>query len=128
MREKASLKDIAKEVGVSTALVSYVLNNLKQGRINKEFTQEIRDAARRPNYRPKQIAKSLKTNKTNTIGLIVVIGPPFSFVENKQCVARQLYCSFQGGATPGRIRLCTIRNDLLQNGAGAPATKRGGLY
>ncbi len=79
MAKKVSLKDIAKEVGVSTALVSYVLNNLKEGRIRKEIAQKIRDVAARLNYRPNQIAKSLKTNKTFTIGLIVAdISNPFS--------------------------------------------------
>lgn len=79
MRKKVSLKDIAKEVGVSTALVSYVMNNLKEGRISKEIAQKIREVAQKLNYRPNQIAKSLKTNKTNTIGLIVAdISNPFS--------------------------------------------------
>lgn len=79
MGKKPSLKDIANEVGVSTALVSYVLNNLKEGRISKEIAQKIRDVAQRLNYRPNQIAKSLKTNKTFTIGLIVAdISNPFS--------------------------------------------------
>lgn len=79
MNRKVSLKDIAKEVGVSTALVSYVLNNLKEGRIRKEIAEKIREVARRLNYRPNQIAKSLKTNKTFTIGLIVAdISNPFS--------------------------------------------------
>jgi LacI family transcriptional regulator len=79
MGRKPSLKDIAKEVGVSTTLVSYVLNNLKEGRISKEIAQKIREVAQRLNYRPNQIAKSLKTNKTFTIGLIVAdISNPFS--------------------------------------------------
>ena len=79
MAKKVSLKDIAKEVGVSTALVSYVLNNLKEGRISKEIALKIREVAQRLNYRPNQIAKSLKTSKTFTIGLIVAdIANPFS--------------------------------------------------
>jgi LacI family transcriptional regulator len=79
MSKKVSLKDIAREVGVSTALVSYVLNNLKEGRISKEIAQKIRDVAQKLNYRPNQIAKSLKTNRTYTIGLIVAdISNPFS--------------------------------------------------
>src|SRR5690349_20216204 len=79
MGRKVSMKDIAKEVGVSTALVSYVLNNLKEGRISKEIAQKIREVAQRLNYRPNQIAKSLKTSKTFTIGLIVAdISNPFS--------------------------------------------------
>lgn len=71
MEKRVSLKDVAKEVGVSTALVSYVLNNKKEGRIRKEVAQKIRDVAHKLNYRPNQIAKSLKTRKTYTIGLVV---------------------------------------------------------
>lgn len=78
MRKKVSLKDIASKVGVSTALVSYVLNNKKPGRIRKEVAQKIKEAAIQLNYRPNQIAKSLKIKKTFTIGLIVAdISNPF---------------------------------------------------
>ncbi len=73
-----SLKDIATKVGVSTALVSYVLNNKKTGRIRKEVALKIKEIAQELNYRPNQIAKSLKTNKTFTIGLVVAdISNPF---------------------------------------------------
>lgn len=76
--KKTSLKDIAQSVGVSTALVSYVLNNKKENRISKEVAQKIREVAKALNYRPNQIAKSLKTSKTNTLGLIVAdIANPF---------------------------------------------------
>lgn len=79
MKKKVSLKDIAAKVGVSTALVSYVLNNKREGRISKEIAGKIREVAEKMHYRPNQIAKSLKTNKTLTIGLIVAdIANPFS--------------------------------------------------
>jgi LacI family transcriptional regulator len=71
MMKKVSLKDIANKVGVSTALVSYVLNNQKEGRIRKEVAQRIRDTAKQLNYRTNLAARSLKTNKTFTIGLVV---------------------------------------------------------
>ena len=78
MKKKVCQKDIAHKVGVSTALVSYVLNNLKEGRISKAVAQKIRDTAKELNYRTNQIAKSLKINKTFTIGLIVAdISNPF---------------------------------------------------
>lgn len=79
MKKKVSLKDIAQKVGVSIALVSYVLNNQKLNRINKAVAQKIKDTALELNYRTNQIARSLKTNRTNTIGLIVAdISNPFS--------------------------------------------------
>jgi LacI family transcriptional regulator len=84
MMKRVSLKDIAKKVGVSTALVSYVLNNKKEGRISKEVAQKIKDAAKELNYTANQIARSLKTNKTHTIGLIVSdISNPFSSALNR---------------------------------------------
>lgn len=70
--KKVGLKDIAEHVGVSIALVSYVLNGqaeLKQ--VGKENAERIKKAAEELNYRPNQIAKSLKMLKTNTIGLVV---------------------------------------------------------
>ena len=77
--KKVSLKDIATAIGVSTALVSYVLNNKKEGRINKGVAEKIRATAAAMNYRTNQIARSLKTSKTNTIGLILAdISNPFS--------------------------------------------------
>ena len=79
MQKKVSIKDIAKSVGVSTALVSYVLNNKKEGRISKSVAEQIRATARAMNYRTNQIAKSLKTNRTHTIGLVLAdIANPFS--------------------------------------------------
>lgn len=78
MKKKVSLRDIATKVGVSTALVSYVLNDKKTGRIRAEVARKIKEIAEDLNYRPNQIAKSLKTKKTFTIGLVVAdISNPF---------------------------------------------------
>ncbi|MDR0794408.1 MAG: substrate-binding domain-containing protein [Chitinophagaceae bacterium] len=77
--KKVSIKDIARSAGVSIALVSYVLNGKeKQARIGKEIAATIKRKAKELNYQPNQIAKSLKTGKTQTIGLIVAdISNPF---------------------------------------------------
>lgn len=79
MVKKVSLKDIAQKIGVSTALVSYVLSgNEEKGRVGKATAEKIRQAAKELNYQPNHIAKSLKTGKTNTVGLIVAdISNPF---------------------------------------------------
>lgn len=71
MNKRISLKDIAQKVGVSTALVSYVLNNKKLDRISKDVAQKIKDTALELNYSFNHIARSLKTRKTFTIGLIL---------------------------------------------------------
>jgi LacI family transcriptional regulator len=79
MNGKVSLKDVAKYLGVSTALVSYVINNKeKEARVSEKMANKIRSAVIELNYQPNQIAKSLKSGKTNTIGLIVAdISNPF---------------------------------------------------
>lgn len=79
-QKKIQLKDIAQELGVSSATVSYVLNNQPiAARISKEVSDKIKETAKRLNYQPNQIAKSLKTQKTYTIGFVVAdISNPFS--------------------------------------------------
>lgn len=71
MAKKVSMKDIAKELGVSVALVSYVLNEKFTNRINADTAERIRKLAEKYHYTPNQIAKSLKSNKTFTLGLVV---------------------------------------------------------
>jgi LacI family transcriptional regulator len=77
--KKISLKDIATKVGVSTALVSFVLNGKeKEKRVGAEIAKKILQVARDLNYTPNQIAKSLRKGSTMTIGLIVAdIANPF---------------------------------------------------
>jgi LacI family transcriptional regulator len=72
MKKSVSLKDIAREVGVSASLVSYVLNgHAKEKRVGDEIAKKVIKTAQRLNYVPNQIAKSLKTKKSHTIGFIV---------------------------------------------------------
>jgi LacI family transcriptional regulator len=79
MAKRVSLKDIANKVGVSTALVSYVLNGKqKEKRVGTEIAAKILEAVEDLNYKPNQIARSLRKGSTMTIGLIVAdIANPF---------------------------------------------------
>ena len=79
MKKKVSLKDVARHVGVSTALVSYVVNNKeKEARVGAAMAKKIEKAVKDLNYQPNLIAKSLKSGRTSTIGLIVAdISNPF---------------------------------------------------
>ncbi|RAK08163.1 LacI family transcriptional regulator [Halanaerobium saccharolyticum] len=65
----ATIKDIAKKANVSTATVSYVLNDNAQ--ISKATREKVLKVVEEMNYKRNNIAKSLRTNKTNTIGVIV---------------------------------------------------------
>ena len=66
---RVTIKDVAREAGVSIATVSRVLN--KKGIVTDEMQQKVLDAAYALNYIPNTAAKSLKTNHTNTIGFLV---------------------------------------------------------
>ena len=77
--KKTSLKDIAQKAGVSTALVSYVLNGKeKESRVGQEIAIKIKQIAKELHYQPNHLAKSLRSGKTHTIGLIIAdISNPF---------------------------------------------------
>ncbi|MBG9378743.1 LacI family DNA-binding transcriptional regulator [Panacibacter sp. DH6] len=79
MDKKTSLKDVANHIGVSAALVSYVMNGKeREARVSEEMVKKIKIAAAELNYQPNLIAKSLKMGTTKTIGLIVAdISNPF---------------------------------------------------
>ncbi|WP_341837387.1 substrate-binding domain-containing protein [Chitinophaga pollutisoli] len=79
MKKKVSLKDIAQEAGVSTALVSYVMTNKEEkARVGREMARKIRKIAQKLNYQPNHLARSLKSGRSDTIGLIVAdISNPF---------------------------------------------------
>lgn len=66
--KKTTMKDIAEVCNVSSMAVSKVLNG-KEG-ISKETTERIFAAAKKLNYRPNLIAKSLRINETRTLGVI----------------------------------------------------------
>lgn len=69
--KRISIKDVAKEAGVSTTTVSYVLNRHPGETISAETTQRVQDAARRLNYVPNLNARSLSSRRTNLIGVVV---------------------------------------------------------
>ncbi len=68
---RVTLKDIAKEAGVSAALVSYCLNGSKSGWMSEETRKRIEEAAKKLDYRPNRLARSLRTGKTRSIGMLV---------------------------------------------------------
>ena len=62
--KKISLKDIAEAAGVSTALVSFVLNGKKKEyRVGEETAQRILKIANEMNYQPNLAAKSLRSEE-----------------------------------------------------------------
>lgn len=69
MKRKITLKQIARELDVSISTVSKALKNSNE--ISADTIQKVQAFAKLYNYRPNNIALSLKNRKTNTIGIII---------------------------------------------------------
>ena len=65
---RISIKDVAREAGVSVTTVSHALND--KGRLNPETRARVREVADRLGYRPNPAARSLVSGRT---GLIAVL-------------------------------------------------------
>jgi DNA-binding LacI/PurR family transcriptional regulator len=67
-----TLKTLSDHLGLSPATISLVVNRSPVARAIPRATQErILDAARRFNYRPNSIARSLRAQRTFTVGVLV---------------------------------------------------------
>ena len=71
-RQSISLKSLADHLGLSKAAVSLVINRAPAAKSIPRRTQElIRAAARELNYRPNHLARSLRQQRSYTIGVVV---------------------------------------------------------
>lgn len=77
---EVTIKTIASEAGVSTSLVSQVLNH-RPVRVAETTRQRIIATARNLHYQPNIIAASLKLKKTKTIALVAPF-TPYGFFSN----------------------------------------------
>lgn len=93
-RRMVTIRDIAKETGLSVATISVVLNQVpKSRRIPLATQQRIRDAAKKLGYFPNLIARSLRSARTHTVGLLVYdIGDPYCSVIVRG-IEKSLYAS-----------------------------------
>ncbi|WP_029501392.1 LacI family DNA-binding transcriptional regulator [Lachnoclostridium phytofermentans] len=69
MKTKITIKDIAREAGVSIATVSYVLNNKTEERISEETRKKVLQIINLLNYTPNKSAKALASNKNGNIAV-----------------------------------------------------------
>ena len=68
MKRQVTLKEIAKELDVSISTVSKSLKNSLE--ISEDTRQKVQAFAKLYNYKPNNIALSLKNRKTKTICII----------------------------------------------------------
>jgi LacI family transcriptional regulator len=68
-RKSVTIRDVAREAGVSVATVSRYLNN--SGYIGKASEEKIKKVMELLDYKPNEIARGLAKKKTNSIALII---------------------------------------------------------
>lgn len=76
-RKPATLSDVASTVGVAPMTVSRVISG--NGYVSEETREKVLEAVKKLNYRRNGLARSLKRQRTDTVGLVIGdISNPFS--------------------------------------------------
>ena len=83
------MKDVARLAGVSTSTVSHVINNNRF--VSDGVRKKVNDAIAELNYAPSALARSLKMNRTNTIGMLVTTSNNPFYAEVVRGVERSCY-------------------------------------
>ena len=86
---RVTIKDVAKAAGVSPATVSFIINN-KPVSISTATREKVLKAIDELHYRPNQLAVSLVTNTSNTIGLILPDSTNPFFASLSHCIEELL--------------------------------------
>ena len=82
-KRKISVKDIAEMANVSVATVSRVMN--QNGRYSKATEEKVKEIIKKYNYHPNELARGLRVNKAQVIGVIVpdITNEFFSYIARK---------------------------------------------
>jgi len=118
MKRKVTLKQIARELDVSISTVSKALRNSKE--ISEDTKQKVQAFAKLYNYRPNNIALSLKNRKTKTIGVIIpeIVHHFFSkVIRGIELVANNLGYNVIVGLSNESFSKEVINMEMLANGS-----------
>lgn len=118
MKRKVTLKQIAKELDVSISTVSKALRNSPE--ISEDTKQKVQAFAKLYNYKPNNIALSLKNRKTNTIGIIIpeIVHHFFSkVIRGVELVANQRGYNVIIGLSNESFSKEVINMEMLANGS-----------
>ncbi|MFB4277618.1 MULTISPECIES: LacI family DNA-binding transcriptional regulator [unclassified Nonomuraea] len=66
-----TLRDVAEAAGVHTATASRALNPKTRQQISAETARRVMRAAQALGYQPNSVARSLKTSRSSTVGLVI---------------------------------------------------------
>lgn len=71
MAKRTTIKDVAREAGVSVTTASYVLNKNPKARISAETAERVRKVAKRMHYVPRSSARTMIKRESKLIGVII---------------------------------------------------------
>ncbi|GFP27828.1 LacI family DNA-binding transcriptional regulator [Candidatus Hakubella thermalkaliphila] len=129
-----TIKDLAKMANVSVATVSRVIN--KSGYVSPELTRRVGQAIAESGYQVNALARSLKTAKTHTIGLIIAdISNPFftSVIRGVEDIAYKhgynlILCNTDENLEKEKLYLQVLRGKMVDGLIISPAvTKSEGI-
>ncbi|MCC6175335.1 MAG: LacI family DNA-binding transcriptional regulator [Chloroflexi bacterium] len=89
-----TVQDVAIAAGVSVTTVSHVFNKTRY--VSPELEERVRSAAQRLKYRPNALARSLRTRRSHTIGVIIpdIMNPFYpAFARGVQDAAEAIGCT-----------------------------------
>jgi LacI family transcriptional regulator len=108
-KQRITMADVAREAGVSLMTVSRAING-KDG-ISEATRQRILELIDRMGYRPSEIARSLVTDRTGTVGLVVIDNSNPFFSEIARGVEQEAY------ANGYNVFLCNTEEDMQRERA-----------
>ena len=103
-KRKVTIRDISKHCGVSIATVSRVIN--QTGRFSEKTRQTVQNAIDELGYVPDGSAKSLRTNTTSIVGILI---NELDYSMSTSLVERMQDLLFDGGYTPV---LCNVESHV----------------
>jgi LacI family transcriptional regulator len=71
MTKRPTMSDVARVAGVHKATASRALNPLTSGQVNQATARRVLAAARQLGYTPNATARSLRTSRTYTVGVLI---------------------------------------------------------
>ncbi|MDE3178604.1 MAG: LacI family DNA-binding transcriptional regulator [Acidobacteriota bacterium] len=105
---RVTIRDVAREAGVSTAAVSQAFNS--NGRLSEQTRHKVLAVARHLKYHPNRHARNLAAKSTRTLGIVVSdIENPFFAVVMKNFEARARHYGFEVIASETSYELSLMR-------------------
>ncbi len=111
------IKDVAAAAGVSVTTVSHVLNDVPHTRTSEQTKERIRAAAESLGYRPNRLARGLRTQTSEMVGLVTeeIATTPY---------AGQIILGAQEAASSRNLALAIINASLNREPQVAPEEVR----